>query len=142
MVTRSSDWWSGYDGGPAGSVWTLGAGTSGSSHTAANTGAVTSAAGYLRTSACQVDSAHLLVTLRVALPDRPGSGPDQPAPHLRAILPRYAGTQQSFEFRRGTQVIIRPAGQVLSPTGQQGALHSLLQRQNCCESRNLNQTDR
>lgn len=47
----------------------------------------------------RVVSAYLLVPLRVALPDGPGSGSDQPAPHLRAILPRHAGTQQSFEFR-------------------------------------------
>lgn len=70
---------------------------------------------------------YLLVALGVALSDGPGSGPDHPAPHSLAVFLGNTTTHQTFQLRGRTEVMVRPAGQVLSPAGQQGALQPLLQ---------------
>lgn len=70
---------------------------------------------------------HLLVALWVMLSDGPGSGLDHPPPDPRPVLVRDAAPQQTFELWRRTEVVVRPACQVLRPAVQQGALTTLLQ---------------
>lgn len=70
---------------------------------------------------------YLLVVLRMSVSDGPGPGSDHPAPHSLPVLLRDATAQKTFDLWGRTQVIVRPAGQVLGPATQQGVLRPILQ---------------
>lgn len=70
---------------------------------------------------------YLLVVLRMSVSDGPGPGSDHPAPHSLPVLLRDTTAQKTFDLGGRTQVIVRPAGQVLGPATQQGMLRPFLQ---------------